>query len=88
MASTLGLDPKVPASLSAPAVHQALLSRLKKLLSEFPPHIRINAVHPLLEPWTIEDGVLTPTMKLKRGPLQQRFREEIQALFANSTSIP
>jgi long-chain acyl-CoA synthetase len=88
LAHTLGLGPEVPASLSAPAVHEALLPRLRKLLGEFPPHVRINAVHLLLEPWTIEGGMLTPTMKLKRGPLQQRFRKEIQSLFVSSTNIP
>ena len=87
LARTLGLDPEVPASLSAPVVHQEVLRRLKELLWEFPPHVRIFAVHLLLEAWTIEGGALTPTMKLKRGPLQQRFHKEIQALFVSSTSI-
>ena len=88
LAGTLWLDPEAPASLSAPAVHEVVLPRLKKLLWEFPPHVRIHAVHLLLEPWTIEGGVLTPTLKLKRGPLQQRFRKEIDTLFLNSTNIP
>jgi long-chain acyl-CoA synthetase len=87
LARALGLDPEAPASLSAPAVQEALLPRIRKLLSDFPPHVRINAVHPLLEPWTIEGGMLTPTMKLKRGPLQQRFQEETQTLFVSSTNI-
>jgi long-chain acyl-CoA synthetase len=88
LAHRLGLAHEAPASLSAPAVHEAVLLRLKKLLWEFPPHVRIYAVHLLLEPWTIEGGVLTPTLKLKRGSLQQRFRKEIESLFTNSTSIP
>ncbi len=87
LAHALGLDPEAPASLSAPAVQEALLPRIRKLLSDFPPHVRINAVHLLLEPWTIEGGMLTPTMKLKRGPLQQRFDKEIQTLFVSSTNI-
>jgi len=87
LARTLGLDPKAPASLSAPAVHEAVLLRLKKLMGEFPPHVRIHAFHLLLEQWTIEGGMLTPTMKLKRGPLQQHFRKEIQTLFVGSASV-
>jgi long-chain acyl-CoA synthetase len=87
-ARTLGLAHEAPASLSSPVVHETVLLRLRKLLWEFPPHVRIHAVHLLLEQWTIEGGVLTPTMKLKRGPLQQRFRKEIQTLFVGSASIP
>ena len=33
-------------------------------------------------PWTVELGLLTPTQKVKRRALQQRFAQEIEALYA------
>ena len=33
------------------------------------------------EPWTIENGLLTPTLKLKRGPLRNKFADEIQQMY-------
>jgi long-chain acyl-CoA synthetase len=33
------------------------------------------------EPWTIEGGLLTPTLKIKRQALQTRFAAEIEQLF-------
>ena len=34
------------------------------------------------EPWTIENGLITPTLKLKRGPLSKKFANVIAQLYA------
>jgi long-chain acyl-CoA synthetase len=36
----------------------------------------------LAEPWTIESGELTPTMKLKRKIIHQKYRVEIEELYS------
>ena len=33
------------------------------------------------EAWSTENGVLTPTMKVKRGVVQDRYKDEIAKLF-------
>ena len=33
------------------------------------------------EPWSIENGILTPTLKIKRGVVQDRYKENIEKLF-------
>jgi long-chain acyl-CoA synthetase len=38
-----------------------------------------------LEPWQVENGLLTPTMKLKRNELQKRFADKIAELYAKSS---
>ena len=35
----------------------------------------------MLEPWTIDNGLLTPTLKLKRGPIKARFADAIDAVY-------
>jgi long-subunit acyl-CoA synthetase (AMP-forming) len=35
-----------------------------------------------LEPWTIDGGILTPTLKVKRQVLQRQFAKEIDQLYA------
>jgi long-chain acyl-CoA synthetase len=36
------------------------------------------------EPWTIEAGLITPTMKLKREALAQQFKDPIEALYRDA----
>jgi long-chain acyl-CoA synthetase len=38
----------------------------------------------LAKPWTIENGMLTPTLKLKRGPIRARYADEIDELYGDA----
>ncbi|HUI19570.1 MAG TPA: AMP-dependent synthetase/ligase [Methylocella sp.] len=59
----------------------AILGRLTRCLSHLPWFAQIRAVHLTLTPWTVEAGLLTPTLKSKRDALQQKFAKEIEALY-------
>jgi len=80
-AESLGVDPDASDSLHAAPVTEAVLSRLSKLLKQFPGYAQVHAVKLLLEPWSIEEGMLTPTLKLKRERIERRFAKEIEALY-------
>ena len=82
LAESLGLDPADAKNLNAPAVKTAALKRAKAAASNFPNYALPRAVALVKEPWTIEDGLITPTLKLKRGPLMQKFRAVIDKLYA------
>jgi long-chain acyl-CoA synthetase len=73
------LDPTQP---NAKPAKSAILLRLGKMLAALPRHSQVRAVHLFLEPWTIESGLLTPTLKVKREALQCRFVDEIDAAYA------
>ncbi|MBK1730987.1 long-chain fatty acid--CoA ligase [Thiococcus pfennigii] len=88
LAAALGLDPQDPASLADPRVIDALLARTEERLAEFPDWARLRALHPTLAPWTITDGLITPTMKIKRDVLEGRFAAEIAELYAQPRRRP
>ena len=68
--------------MKAAATTQAVRDKLRGLLRSFPVHARVRAVWLTLEPWTIENGLITPTLKLKRTEIEQRFAREIRELYA------
>ncbi len=77
-----GLDPLDPAALNQPRVHKAVLGRVGQALKDFPGYAKIRRVHLTLEPWTVDNGLLTPTLKTKRPKVLARYREEIEGMYA------
>ena len=45
---------------------------------------RMGGVILTYEPWSIENGVLTPTLKIKRDQISDRFGEEAAAMAVES----
>jgi long-chain acyl-CoA synthetase len=58
---------------------ERLSTLLKEINAELPPWERIPQLFIAGSEWTIANGLLTPTMKLKRKFIEERFREWVQA---------
>lgn len=82
LACTLDLDPNDPESLVATVTRNAVLKRIKTAVKDFPQYALPRNVYLTLEPWTIENGLITPTLKLKRKVLSDKFAPQIQTLYA------
>ncbi len=80
-AQDLGLDPLDAASLRQDKVHKAVLQRVQQALKDFPGYAKIRRVHLTLEPWTVDNGLMTPTLKVKRPKVMERFAAEIEAIY-------
>lgn len=80
-AQELGVDPLDPASLSSDKVRQAVTRRITKALKDFPGYAKVRRVHLSLRPWTIEDGLMTPTMKVKRARVLEQSAEAVDAMY-------
>jgi len=80
-AESCGVRPAEAHALAAPAVAEAVLKRIEGGLQPFPAHARVRGVWLTLDPWTIENGLITPTMKLKRAELEKRFAAAIAGLY-------
>jgi long-chain acyl-CoA synthetase len=80
-AQDCGLDPMSRESLQHPQVVSAILQRIKLALKHFPGYAKIRRVTLQLEPWTVDNGLLTPTLKVKRARVLKRFEREIAAMY-------
>jgi len=82
LAQRFRLDPDADDSLDNDKLHAYLLKKIKACLKDFPGYAKIRRVIPALEPWTVDNGLLTPTLKTKRARILKRFADRIEALYA------
>ena len=80
-AAELGVDPLARASLHENRVLHAVGRRVKGALKDFPGYAKIRRVHLSLEPWSVEDGLITPTLKVKRTKVLGHFAGEVDAMY-------
>jgi long-chain acyl-CoA synthetase len=61
-------------------IEKELLERAAAVNVEVEHHARIGAVIISMEPWSIENGMLTPTLKIRRDEIEKRFGEQAREL--------
>jgi long-chain acyl-CoA synthetase len=64
------------------ADEKALVKRANERLKAFPRYVRVRRAIVAPEPWTVENGLLTPTLKIRREQVLKRFADEIDAVYA------
>lgn len=79
LAAADGLTPDNP---NTPEAERAILARVKSHLKGYPAHQQIRACHAMLEEWTVEQRLVTPTLKLRREKIVAAFERQIAALYA------
>ncbi len=67
-------------------IHKVLLARIAARLSGFPGYAQIRRVAATLAPWTVENGFLTPTLKVKRAKVLENFAAEYASLYEKNKS--
>ncbi|MNF41171.1 Long-chain-fatty-acid--CoA ligase FadD15 [compost metagenome] len=85
-----GLDqPLALIELSPAAREQArarveadLLATLAQLNGNLSPHERVSHLLLVREPWTVDNGCMTPTMKIRRNVLEARYAPAVERLDA------
>jgi long-chain acyl-CoA synthetase len=82
-AASLNIDPHQPAALTDPKVLKALTQRAAAHLKQYPGYAQIRRLHPELKPWTVDNGLLTPTLKIKRNQVLDRYRAAVEAMYAD-----
>jgi long-chain acyl-CoA synthetase len=81
-AAVNGVDAKDPAALvKDPKVKKQYESIVKKVNADLQSHEVLKKVGVVPEEWSIEDGELTPSMKLKRRVILEKYKDRIDALY-------
>ena len=77
----LGRDPDAVANYRDQTIHRHLIERIGEQLHDFPGYAKICALTVIKEPWSIENGLLTPTLKTKRSEVLARYDEDVKQLY-------
>jgi len=81
-ASEIGVSPDDPANLKADKVLSAVQARIKRALRDFPGYAKIRRISLTLDPWTIERGLMTPTLKIKRPKVLEVCKDCVEGMYA------
>ncbi len=70
-----------PKSGDAQAAEEFVLARIAQCLRGFPGYAVIRRAVLLSEPWTLENELLTPTLKVKRPQVAKLYAEDIKHMY-------
>jgi long-chain acyl-CoA synthetase len=62
---------------------KSLIARANERLKQFPRYVRVRRVVATSEPWTVENGLLTPTLKVRREKVQKELGPQIERAYAS-----
>jgi long-chain acyl-CoA synthetase len=66
-------------------VEKFLVQRITKRIKDFPGYAQVRKVTIAPEKWTIDNGLMTPTMKLKRAVIFQKYAPAIEDMYKGHT---
>ncbi|MCU7832011.1 MAG: AMP-dependent synthetase/ligase [gamma proteobacterium symbiont of Lucinoma myriamae] len=75
------LDPFDKDNLQNKAVNSQIVRHLRDVLHDFPGYAKIRKVILTLDPWTVDNDILTPTLKVKRPKVFDLFKKEISDIY-------
>ena len=81
------LVPKVDDPETRASINTALEALLAKVNSEVEDFERAAFVVVAKDPWTIEKGFLTPTMKIKRASIEDHYEPKLEGWYAAKKKV-
>lgn len=81
-AKTLSLEVKETAQLAQqPRIHEYFKKKVDEITRELAPHEKIKKIALIPQEFTIEGGELTPSLKIRRKFVEDKYRDVIDALY-------
>jgi len=58
-----------------------ILNRIAAKITEFPAYAKVRRVVTCRDPWTIDEGLMTPTLKIRRKQILEKYADQVDALY-------
>jgi len=82
LAAATGLPSDIAAARHDEKLEQLLAKRIAHRLRDFPGYAKIPRVGVIEKPWSVENGYMTPTLKLRRTKILEAFGDDVERLYA------
>ena len=80
-AGLLGLDPEEQKSYADPQLKKIFLEHAQAQMGVFPGYAQLRDLVLLREPMTPDNGLLTPTLKIRRNRILVQYADEVKGLY-------
>ena len=81
LADSLSVPSDDPSVLKDKKILDVALERISQQIKSFPGYAQVKNVALSLDPWTVENGLITPTLKLKRNRILEHFKQEVDKFY-------
>jgi long-chain acyl-CoA synthetase len=78
----LAAEKGIARDLQNSAAEKLLLARITAQMKDFPGYAQVRRVTATLDAWTVENGLLTPTLKLRRSRVMEKFQAELDQMYS------
>ena len=82
VAQELHLDPANEDTCGDEHVRSIFMQHVQQRISEFPGYAQVRELAVVNEPWTPDNGLATPTLKLRRSKILERYHDLAEQLYA------
>lgn len=66
-------------------IEEILLKRIAEHLHEFPGYAQVRRITCTEDDWSVDNGLLTPTLKVKRRQVHEKYNEHIEKMYEGHT---
>lgn len=78
---------EIAKDLDENAINESLVSTLSELNPRLKSYERVNKIVVMKEPWTVDNNMLTPTMKTKRGVIEKNYAPKMEVWYEMTEKI-
>nr|WP_314533006.1 AMP-binding protein [uncultured Pseudomonas sp.] len=87
----LNVSPETRAVLATEEGRDKVATQLEMFLAEvnaqFEPHEQLGCLVVVAEPWTVANALLTPTLKIRRSLIEERFQDQLEGWDASRCKV-
>ena len=82
VASHHNMTPVLNNAMDDDKFEKLLLKRIADKITDFPAYAKVRRVITCRDPWTIDEGLLTPTLKIRRKQIMEKYADQVDALYS------